>query len=201
MTDPVCFLDVDGVVADLCGALAVRFKRPVSTWPRGDYDLSRILGFESHGALWNDLGHEFWAMLPLTPWARDLVSLVDAEFGCHRVVFVTVSELLDPGCASGKAVWLREHFPGRAWFIGPNKAVLARPGALLIDDADVNVAAWQDRDGPAILLPARWNARHKGEGDPLASVDADMRLWRMARDTVCTAESDPTSDCACRVCA
>ena len=171
MTETLCFLDCDGVVADLCSALAHLHGVPVETWPAGEYDLTRILRKPVDHVWAPARGATFWACLALLPWARELVDLCDARFKRQNVAFLT-QPVRDPQSLAGKAEWLREHFPGRAWFIGPGKAALARPGTVLIDDADVNVAAWRDKGGAACLFPQRWNAWHESSHDPMALVRA-----------------------------
>ena len=48
----------------------------------------------------------------------------------------------------------------RQFLIGPSKHLCAKPGVLLIDDSDKNVAAFQEQGGSSLLVPRPWNSLH-----------------------------------------
>lgn len=54
-----------------------------------------------------------------------------------------------------------------------HKDLYAKPGQILIDDADHNVEAFRSADGEAILVPRPWN---KGHGrNPVVEVREELR--------------------------
>ena len=71
--------------------------------------------------------------------------------------------ITDPLCVAGKVDWINTEIPRemrRNFLIGPNKAIAARPDALLIDDHDQNVTDFRKAGGHAILMPRPWNSLH-----------------------------------------
>lgn len=182
------FLDIDGVLADFTGALASLIGLDPDDihdrWPAGDYGL----GWLAVEAGWSDKPDEgmvwaridaagvwWWADLPLLPWFGELLDLLAAGEG--EVVLLT-SPSRDPAAASGKMHWIQRHFGGHAFrrfLIGPPKYAVARPGALLIDDSDRQVAGWRRppcgrEGGLGVLFPRPWNVAHERSADPLAAV-------------------------------
>ena len=51
----------------------------------------------------------------------------------------------------------------RQYLIGPPKHLCAKPGVLLIDDRDKNVADFLGLGAHAILVPRPWNSLHGRE--------------------------------------
>lgn len=169
------FLDLDEVCADLMTPLArahgVAFDRATC---KPTYDLDKQLG-KSQDDIWSHptvRGSEFWATLPKTPWADDLVGLC-AEMFPGSVSFLS-QVVRDPWCAAGKARWVAEHFPHVPFLIGTRKTVVAGAGKLLIDDYGVNCAEWKMRGGTAVLFPAPWNEL-RGHHDPVGLVESRLR--------------------------
>lgn len=171
------FVDVDGVVADLPADLGRVHGLPVEKWPAGLYDLEKIFG-KKQSEIWQHsdvLGADFWADLPIYPWAKDLIAFLDRTFGADQVIFLT-QPVRDPQCLAGKAIWLRTHFPHRNYAIGPNKTMISRPGSWLLDDSEKNVSLWSERaPGYGVLFPSRQNKLH-GETDPLGYVQHFFRF-------------------------
>lgn len=131
------------------------------------YDIAELWDVERD--LWWDVicDHPtFWKDIPMFPWAPELVrKLRDI---CERLVVSTNPGAdHDPRSASQKIEWFaqREHllgFRGCDLMIGTKKALMARPGTLLIDDAKHNVEKFIAEGGEAVLVPSDWNCRHHG---------------------------------------
>lgn len=181
MSEIRCCLDVDGVLADLVGALARVHEVDLGAaphyprWPAGAYDLTTALG-KPYAKVWEHplvTTAGFWRDLALTPWSSDLVEILESRFG--KVCLLT-GAVRDPSCAAGKAEWIRAHFPGRPWFVGPSwaKPILAIRERWLVDDSDENCEAWEAAGGRAILLPRPWNTAHARARDPLGAVVAAL---------------------------
>lgn len=179
------FLDMDGVVVDLMPNLSRAHGRIYSpeTHPQ-EYDLEKVFGKSQH-EIWNHpevLGAEFWASLPKLPWADDVVNLLRREFGDGRVSFLSQC-VRDPACASGKAQWIREHYPRIPYLLGTEKTLVAAPGFVLVDDYEKNEATWRKAGGTVILFPAPWN-RFRGHPDPVGLVERELRERRREMEMI-----------------
>ncbi len=115
-------------------------------------------------------GEYFWSLIDRSVW-RDapeskefkwLLSECEALVGRENVCILT-TPTEDPECLAGKLEWIHDHFPKwmhKQYLIGWQKHLLARPGALLIDDSDKNVDAFQKAGGQTLLVPRPWNSMH-----------------------------------------
>ena len=111
---------------------------------------------------WDLMTREVWASLPESKEFRSLLSKCEELVGRENICILT-TPIIDPDCAAGKLEWIYEHFPTwmhRQFFIGPQKWLLARPDALLIDDSDLNIKKFRDAGGQALLVPRPWNSLH-----------------------------------------
>jgi len=153
-----CFIDLDGVLADLHRATCERFDitlvgvpRPVSwNWI---YERTGLAEAE----LWDSLDTEFWANLPLTPEAGEILELAEARFS---QVCLLSNPMNKPQAIVGKIRWIERHFPHLPHLLGSCKHFCASDGAVLIDDHDDNVEAFCEAGGMGILLPRPWNKLH-----------------------------------------
>lgn len=156
--NPVCFLDMDGVLVDFTRGAMDLHGRQV---PPGQltWNLEKALGFERPQDFWDPLGQDFWAGLPWTSEGRYLLTQVENLFG-DRVVLLT-SPCLTPGCAQGKLDWVRREIPhlARRVLVGPAKHLVAGPGKVLLDDHDPNVESFRSEGGHGVLVPRPWNSR------------------------------------------
>jgi 5'(3')-deoxyribonucleotidase len=116
--------------------------------------------------------HEFWAAIPRTDFAHDLVALAVRLAGDGNVCLLT-RPTLSPYSASGKVEWIQREFPklSRSYSITIEKFRLCRPGDVLVDDSQDNVAEWIDCGGVGVLVPSRRNRR---AGEPPAACLVDL---------------------------
>lgn len=164
------FIDLDEVLAGwvpaLVDLLELDLQYVLRVWnkktPR-PWDVFDVLDIPSSRA-WGRIalaGDSFWANLPLLPHAKQLVSK------CQALGETTIltSPSSHPSSYAGKVKWLDHHF-GRGFarqhaLIGSKKRVVARPGAVLIDDSPAHCAEWTAEGGHAILFPGVSNALHE----------------------------------------
>lgn len=163
------FIDLDEVLADwLTPALNVMNHNPAkvfAAWDKLDprpWDVFDVIE-TSKSRGWQALelaGASFWAHLPLLPHAKHLFKM------CEAIGETTVltSPSLHPSSYSGKVHWLNYHF-GKGFahkraLLGASKHVVARPGAVLIDDSPTHCEAWRAEGGHAILFPGHGNDLH-----------------------------------------
>lgn len=176
------FLDMDGVLCDfMWDALVANDRHPVKTlqdWPIGTFDVCEVIGVAPE-EFWKRIdkrGHRFWSELAEYQWTRELVSLV-AEFDPSW--FVSTSPSQSPDSSSGKVEWLQIRFGKdfRRYMLGPSKELLAKPGAVLIDDREESVETFREHGGEAVLFPQPWNSLG-AMADPVNHVRQQLELIR-----------------------
>lgn len=170
----VCFLDIDGVLADFwttsAKCIGIASAENYSYVSPADYFFWRSLGY-SDNEFWRviDATPGFWESLTPTEDGRAIYETCEILFPGR--VYLLTAPPLNPEAFAGKARWVREHYPElyRKLFIGPAKEAFAHPGAVLVDDSDANCDKFRAAGGKAVLVPRRWNAGHGAE-DTLADV-------------------------------
>lgn len=178
------FLDIDDVLVDFrAGACRVW------GWNRGEVDrrangswcMADAMGIGQREFMDRILleGPAFWAELPPMPYAADLLQVVNRY--ATELHLITAPQPC-PGCYAGKAEWVKSYFgPDMLARFHPvvNKALMAKPGRILIDDGPHNVDSWTGEGGYGILFPALHNNRAnlilKG-GSPVAYVQETLRI-------------------------
>lgn len=125
---------------------------------------NRLAGYDrfTPTGFWNSITREVWASTPPSPEFGFIVGWAEARVGQQNVHFLT-SPTLSPDCLAGKLEWIQRCAPKwmqRQFLIGPSKHLCAKPGVLLIDDSDKNVAAFQEQGGSSLLVPRPWNSLH-----------------------------------------
>jgi hypothetical protein len=140
--DTIIFLDLDGVIADFEGH--ARSQGKMKTDGKPDYD---------------NMERAWWASMPAYDGAK--------EFHAELKKLAPVKFLTAPipltDCFSGKADWTMKFVGGGRWkslvdlIICPkrDKALLAGPKRVLVDDSADNIEAWRKAGGIGIL--------HKGD--------------------------------------
>lgn len=142
------YIDMDGVLCDLMGAVANHLGKPLSGICKpGTWDIH--FNF-------NDMSRDWWSNLPKTQECDALLQ----KFARNDYAYIlTAGE--GPECLAGKIVWIRRHAPmmlNRIVFVtGHHKYLLSNIGSLLIDDSNRNIDAWQAGGGKGVLVPRYWN--------------------------------------------
>lgn len=171
------FIDMDGVLCDITTPVLRLHGREelIERWPVGTYYLHEAMQLTA-AETWkpvNEAGTSFWAELPRYEWAEQLVALCESLAGeqCVKIATAPTDSHLS---AAGKVIWLQRHFGGRfadprRYMMGGEKALLAAPFRILVDDNDENVSLFRAKGGQAVLVPQPWNAMHHTKwNDPKA---------------------------------
>lgn len=146
------YLDCHGVLADLMAAIIRRYRLRYVDYPRGEYDISKIIGRD---VPWAEFTANWWANLPRTAEASALV-----ELGYHYASEVRVlSAPCSSECAAGTWAWVAANYPLKTLLM-EDKYLLAGPDRVLIDDKDENIDKWIDAGGIGILVPRPWNSAY-----------------------------------------
>ena len=180
-------LDMDGILADFTEGISRAHGRSnpytqENKSSHGRYVMEDIWGMKP-SQFWSKAEEwEFWANLPKTPEADEIVQLAVGGFGLENVAVLTAPPL-SMGAVPGKRIWMKEHYPQlakRMIFTGA-KEFVAAPGRMLIDDKDSNVDGWEDEGGDGILLPRLWNRRHFQANDCMDVLrrEFDWKLMQM----------------------
>ena len=139
-----------------------------------DRDITLRQAMNIEWARIDELGPRFWE--ELEPYEMGF-TLYEELWAVAPVIFVT-SPSLSPDSAAGKMLWLQKHrrrlmacrgntqwkggrFPvkyvTRAFAICPEKALLAGPDKVLIDDKPKNINRFEAWGGTGVLWPQPWN--------------------------------------------
>lgn len=164
------FLDMDGVLADYYGGISRAFGR--EPWPYscrlGDWNFFKGEPFHlTDSDVAPRMDRAFYANLDWLADGSELVAGCASIVG-ERNVFLLTSPWDTPGCHEGKVDWVKRHMPDyrKRLLIGSAKEACSFPGAVLVDDSEVNCAKFEavKNPGRAVLLPRPWNARHAESG-------------------------------------
>jgi len=166
--DMLCFLDVDGVLADWVGGVHERMgiDYDYSMWPYAKgpagWDFHDEAGF-SFADIDAMCDFDLWANLRWMHDGHDIMRLVVQHFGKNNIRLLT-APMPNVMSASGKMEWIGRNLPEykrQVTIHTGDKAVLAKvPDSILIDDSSKNVDAWRAVGGKAILVPRWWNTDH-----------------------------------------
>jgi hypothetical protein len=163
--EPVCYIDLDGVLADMHAAAFELVNRTPPTEP---YEFYGAVGV-THDAFFGLTSYEWWANLKPTEYMEDILQLVDAHFPRSKQFILTAPPWMHdrehPGlsfASAGKIDWVAKHLPKHfrtQTFIGNHKQELAKPGAVLIDDTLHQCLRFYKAGGSALFVPGLWNTR------------------------------------------
>ncbi len=164
MSEPVCFLDMDGVPVDFwAGALALHGRSV--PYAEREWDIAGQLDIPAP-AFYGPMDRTFWANLPWMPDGRKLLGAVEAIFGNN--IAIMTSPIQTAGCIDGKIDWIKANAPqySRRFAVCPAKHLMAGPGKILLDDHDDNIDRFLGAGGRAVLVPRPWNRRRRKALDP-----------------------------------
>ena len=172
----VVLLDMDGVIVNWIQGLIDTMALPIKHDDWDSWSYHQKIGI-SDSEMWAAThGDDWWLNLEPYPWATYLVNSLK-EFS--DVIYCT-SPSLASNCTSQKIDWLRGHEFMSAYkndyVIGPYKHLLARSGAMLIDDSESNVSAFRNHGGVAWLFPAPWNV-----GRCVGGIEMDGKIKSIIR--------------------
>lgn len=162
------FLDVDGTIANFTDYVLELFDRPDlkgSGYPKGVYCMEEILGI-TKTRFWNQIDNVFfWASIPRYPGAVEFVSRLKKHCDSIGVKlnYCTVGNVSEY-FTGARADWLKRlnseahvDVPMILMSTWQDKELLAKPGALFIDDNDNVCEACRNAGASIVRVPQRWN--------------------------------------------
>lgn len=169
------FLDLDGVIVD-CALPAMKVFGADLNHERG---YPSQFGWDIVGAtnyirgrdnvspypprhitekeFWQTLDFQWWADLKPFPWA----GLFIKELEKYGEIRLATTPTAYTSCVGGKFKWIKKNLPQylHKTHLSGIKTDFAQPGALLIDDSDINCENFNAAGGVSILVPRPWNTR------------------------------------------
>ncbi len=173
----LCFLDMDGVLANFVqGAIKAHNRPSPYEDPRGYgvFDMEKLWGITAE-EFWKPLEFEgFWEGLEKLSEADKLVDWVCLVFGVSHVCLLTDPAESRNGIPEKKA-WVERYYPflSKNILFGSAKQFLAGPGRYLIDDRDKNIETFNQAGGFGILYPQLWNEGYAYTGSKVDCVISD----------------------------
>lgn len=154
---PLCFIDLDGVLADFVEAAFIRhdIRTP---WADIQWEFVAQAGVDPE-TFWRSLDFDFWKSVFRTEECSSIIIAAEKKFGKENI-FLCSSPCKTFGCTAGKAMWVDLNLPeySRRLILTNRKDVFSGPGRVLIDDRDENISGWINAGGAGILVPRPWNA-------------------------------------------
>ncbi len=111
----------------------------------------------------------FWKTLNPLPWAYELRAYLD---GLDCEWYLVSSPFNSEDCHRGKIQWIHRFFGKRfdRFILTPYKHLLAKEGAVLIDDSPINCEKFQNNGGLSYLYGSSPLASFEAAQDPVGSL-------------------------------
>lgn len=168
---PTICLDMDGVLVDFVGGLQRALGLPYDPdhypYVPGRYEMftEAVVATEGRHSMSSLLAlcHEakFWRDMTWDKHGADILEILESY---TENIYLTSYPMEAPAAWAGKLEWIQYHLPhyrNRIILMTADKALLARPGAIIIDDRDDNVDKFCAAGGAGYLIPQPWNSKHK----------------------------------------
>jgi len=185
MTEPIIFLDMDGVCCDFIKA-AVELHGfdhadVMRQWEKthmGEFYPPESIFKTTKQDFWRAVtaaGEQFWTDLEEYDWFEEMFE----ELKGLGKLYILSSPTMSPFSLSGKLHWLQARFGMRyrEFIFTPQKHLLAHEYTILIDDFEWNVDSFIEHGGEAVLFPQIWNRNHEHRHDPAEYTLRQVRDW------------------------
>ena len=154
-------VDVDGVVANFCGAVCKRYDiREGTLKPQWQilHEVAERLNL-SNTKLWSELKNspEFWSSMEKTPEAVDLMHCLNALSQLYKLGTLCFVTSTPDEATPYRRAWLIRHLGPYRLAFTEEKEIFVGAG-ILIDDKPKNVEKFKQAGGEAILYPNYWNS-------------------------------------------
>ena len=154
-TQPIVYLDMDGVLADFFGG--VEFLYGVEHWKQLTNDKTKDLKKEVIDRI---TGTDFFAVLPKFPTADALIEMVKKFTGGNFSINTSPLRGDHENSAKYKKLWIQNNIeqPDEIVVTGRKETYAKNKGTgtpnILIDDRPINIQKWQAAGGYGILYQA-----------------------------------------------
>lgn len=176
-------LDMDGVLADFFTPALARCNNASLTTISATEYVESGFGFDM-AKVFCITPKKFWQAIDWDAFWSNLVpfrhagQLIDALYETGLPVYISSSPSQGRDCVPDKIEWLRRYLsvPMTACMFGSAKHLMARPGALLIDDYAKNCDAFIEAGGDAVCVPSNWNTLDLTFADVWAPISEKLNL-------------------------
>jgi hypothetical protein len=155
----IIFLDLDGVIIDICKGVCDWFDLP--------YAPELVTHWDSFPELTNIDPEYFWHKLRVSKFWKDLTFYPNAiSFMAKLSLYGQVVLLTSPanGCAGYRQNWIEKNlssfFQQGHYILTPAKWACAHKDTILIDDSSDNCKEFVAAGGRALLYPQPWNSKN-----------------------------------------
>lgn len=135
---PKLLVDLDGVLVNFIKQLGDLIHKDLPL----DYEIKE-------NWIWGKMskaGEDFWESMP---WMPEGHKLWDAIKKYDPTILSAPTRAASS--VEGKKKWLKNNLPGVPYIIEHDKSKYAKPDAILIDDREKNIKAWEEAGGIGIL--------------------------------------------------
>lgn len=183
----ICFLDIDGVLADFyhgaIKALGKDNEEVEKNLPPGTWSMESACGV-TEGEFWATINKipDFWESLDVLPHAKGIIKACEKHY---KEIMLLTKPPQAAHAYAGKAAWVKKHFPKyfRRLLVGPKKHLLAHPEAVLVDDYEQNCYEFEGNGGHTVLVPSRGNKLHGLVEQTVEVVDAGLTWVKSQMET------------------
>lgn len=180
---PIVFLDLDGVFSDFVTGIhaAMGLEYDINQWP-----YPRDWNFFEHSPFTfaqvnRKCTARFWADLPWMEDGPDILGMIQ-KYLLPTDCAILTRPMEHLGSYTGKAQWVNQHIPDMRHRLIPtwiDKDELAHPKAVLIDDRQESIEAFERAGGTGILVPRPWNYRYEvfERGEAVDLIEKELREW------------------------
>lgn len=177
----LCFLDMDGVLADFEGGICASLGRKspyLDAASYGTFDMEKLWNISAEEFWRGTQRNGFWRDLEKTPEADAIVELACSTFGVDNVCILTAPSR-DSRCIPEKSQWIAKHYPHlrNNMLFGSAKRFLAGPNRLLLDDRDANIENFYQAGGWGITVPRLWNNKYQIAKECLAEIKVEVTVF------------------------
>ena len=160
------YVDLDGVVADFCKAVALLFGKDWDECVKNHLDnggsntssefTAEVLNIKP-SQMWAAINNSpnFWEEIPEYDNAKTLYEMIKK----YGDVYICTSPGQSLTAPSGKMRWLKNnnYKVNKNFVITPEKYLLAGEKSVLIDDTEKQIDKFNEHGGIGILYPQVWN--------------------------------------------
>jgi hypothetical protein len=139
---PKIYLDLDGVICDFKSSVRALGDIPALGLDDKAMEEQKDVMYKAI----DKAGESFWSEMS---WTEDGQELWESLKEYHPTLLSSPGQFRD--APAGKQAWVNQNIPGTPLIVDSDKWQYAERRAILIDDTQNNVGAWEEADGVGIL--------------------------------------------------
>jgi 5'(3')-deoxyribonucleotidase len=155
----IIFQDLDGCIANFCDAAMKALGVIEYTIPPNEPNMEKWPGVNcTTKEFWlaiDKTEEDFWVGIEKFPHSDSIIKMLHT----YGDVFFLTSPSRNPKCLSGKAMWIKKHYPRmvRNVVYTPAKYLCANSHSILLDDTKSKLDKFAEHGGWTIMWPQPYN--------------------------------------------